>query len=58
MTSTLSSLDLRVRRAILETLAAGGIPTRIGVVQSLDLEYAEVAASYAALAACHVIVTL
>ena len=56
MTPTLSSRDRRVRRAILETLAAGGIPTRIGVMQSLDLESAEVAASYAVLAAGHVIV--
>ncbi|MBP7776380.1 MAG: hypothetical protein KA371_04580 [Acidobacteria bacterium] len=53
---SLSVTDLRVRQAILETLAAGGTPTRIGVMQSLELAYADVASSYAGLAAGHVIV--
>jgi Alkylmercury lyase len=52
----LTDTDLSVRRAILETLAGGGVPTRIGVMQALGLDYVAVAASYAALAASHVIV--
>jgi hypothetical protein len=47
---------LAVRRAILDTFVRGGIPTRIGVMRELGLEYAEVSASYLALAATHVIV--
>lgn len=41
----LSVTDLRVRQAILETLAAGGTPARIGVMQSLEPAYADVAAA-------------
>lgn len=52
----LSETDRRVRQAILDTLAAGGVPTRIGVMQALGLDYAAVSDSYAALAAQHVIV--
>lgn len=56
MATPLSATDLRVRREILDTFVAGHLPTRIGVMRALDLEYADVAASYAALADTHVIV--
>ncbi len=56
MPAPLSVTDLAVRRAILDTLAAGGVPTRLGVMRSLGCEYADVSASYATLAAGHVIV--
>jgi hypothetical protein len=52
----LSNTDRRVRRAIFDAFAAGGIPTRMGVMHSLALDYAAIAASYAALTACHAIV--
>jgi hypothetical protein len=54
--SALTATDLRVRRAILDTFVAGGVPTRIGVMAALDLDVEAVAASYARLAATHVIV--
>ncbi len=56
MAAPFSATDLRVRREILETFIAGYIPTRIGVMRALGLEYAEVSASYAVLVATHVIV--
>lgn len=52
----LSARDLSVRRTILETFAAGGIPTRASVAEALALEAPALAASYDALAATHVIV--
>lgn len=54
--TALSATDLRVRHAIVEALSTGGVPTRIGLMQTLGLEYQAVAASYAALAACRAIV--
>ena len=54
--TSLTGTDRRVRQAILDTLGAGGVPTRLGVMQALGLEYAAVSASYAALTASHVIV--
>ena len=56
MQAALTAIDLAVRRHILATLAAGGTPTRASVMQALDLDYAVVSSSYAALAATHVIV--
>lgn len=56
MTTSLTETDRRVRRAILDTFVEGSVPTRIGVMQALGLDYAEVSTSYAALAATHVIV--
>lgn len=56
MSAPLSVVDLRVRLAILETCAAGRIPTPIGVGHALGLDEARVTASYAALAASRVIV--
>lgn len=56
MSVSLTATDLRVRRAILDTFVEGGAPTRIGVMQALGLDYAEVGRSYTALAASHVIV--
>jgi hypothetical protein len=53
---SLTAQDLAVRRHILATLASGGMPTRASVGQALDLGHAQVSASYAALAATHVIV--
>lgn len=41
---------------MLTTLASGAAPSRIAVMQALGLTYAEVSASYVALAAAHVIV--
>lgn len=56
MQAALTAIDLAVRRQILATFASGGIPTRLSVMQALDLDYAVVSSSYAALAAAHVIV--
>lgn len=56
MSAPLTLMDLRVRRAILETFAAGAIPTRTSVMQVLGIDDRDVTASYVALAACHVIV--
>src|SRR5689334_19989859 len=53
---TFTSTDLAVRRTILDTFARGGIPTRLSVSQALGRDYADVSASYRALAARHVIV--
>jgi Alkylmercury lyase len=52
----LSAQDFAVRRHLLATFAAGATPTRLLVAQALGLDYAQVAASYAALAATHVVV--
>jgi Alkylmercury lyase len=52
----ITDTDLRVRRAILESFASGGIPTRPGVMHALGLHEDLVAASYAVLADAHVIV--
>ena len=52
----LSEVDLGVRRHVLLALARGSVPTRVSVMQALDIEYAEVSASYARLAAAHVVV--
>lgn len=54
--ATLTARDLSVRRTILETFASGGVPTREAVAAALGLEASAVDASYAALAATHVIV--
>jgi len=56
MQAALTAIDLAVRRQILATFASGGIPTRLSVMQALDLDYAVVSSSYAALTAAHVIV--
>lgn len=56
MPITFTSTDLAVRRAVLETFARGGTPTRLSVAQALGVDYAEVVASYRTLAAAHVIV--
>ena len=56
MTPLLSATDLAVRRTILDTFARGEIPTRLFVSQAAGLDYADVVASYHALAAAHVIV--
>ena len=56
MAGELSSTDLAVRRHILTALAAGVAPTRVSVMQALGLDYAQVSASYVALAATHVVV--
>ena len=45
-----------MRRHILTTFAAGASPTRVSVAQALGLDDAQVAASYAALDATHVVV--
>lgn len=52
----LTAVDPAIRRCILQTLASGAVPTRLSVMQALDLEYLQVAMSYAALAAGHAIV--
>lgn len=52
----LTATDLSVRRAILDTFAGGGVPTRASVAQRLECDESTVEASYAALAAAHVIV--
>lgn len=54
--TTLTAIDLQVRRVILEVFVAGGTPTRIDVMQALAMDDAAVSRSYAALAASHVIV--
>lgn len=51
-----TATDLAVRRAILDTFARGGVPTRIAVMQALGLDYMDVVASYRRLAEGHVIV--
>lgn len=56
MSAVLTPLDLAVRRHILETFVAGRVPTRLAVMQALGLDGAQVAASYAALGAAHVVV--
>jgi len=56
VSASLTETDLRVRRAILEAFVAGGVPTRTGLMLALGLDEAAVRASYAALAATHVIV--
>ncbi len=56
MQAALTAIDFAVRRQILATFASGGIPTRLSVMQALDLDYAVVSSSYAALTAAHVIV--
>jgi hypothetical protein len=56
MATPLTATDLDVRRAILDTFVAGQVPTRLGVMRSLGLDFTEVGRSYAALAAHHVIV--
>jgi len=56
MQAALTAIDLAVRRQILATFASGGIPTRLSVMQALDLDAAQVSVSYATLAATHVIV--
>ncbi len=52
----MSPLDFEVRRYILTTFASGATPTRASVMQALGLDDAQVSASYAMLAATHVIV--
>ena len=56
MSDPLSPQDLAVRREILRALARDVAVTRVSVMQALGCEYAEVSASYARLAAAHVIV--
>jgi hypothetical protein len=56
MSDPLSPQDLAVRREILRALAHDVAVTRVSVMQTLGCEYAEVSASYARLAAAHVIV--
>ena len=56
MSPALSATDFDVRRHILTALASGATPTRVSVLQALGLDYAQVSASYAALAATHVVV--
>jgi hypothetical protein len=56
MSTTLTDTDLAVRRHILATFVSGDIPTRLSVMQTLGLDYAQVSSSYATLAATHVIV--
>ncbi len=56
MAASLTTLDLEVRRHLLTTLAAGATPSRGSVMQALGLDYAQVAGSYLALEAAHVIV--
>jgi len=56
MQPLLSALDFDVRRHILTAFASGGTPTRRSVTQALGLDDAQVAASYAVLAAAHVLV--
>ena len=56
MPHALTAQDLAVRRHILATLAAGGIPTRVSAMQALALDEAQVWSSYATLTAAHVIV--
>ena len=56
MPTTLTALDFEVRRHILMAFASGGTPTRISAMQALGLDYAQVSASYAVLAATHVVV--
>jgi hypothetical protein len=51
----LTDTDIAVRRHILATLASGGAPTRVSALQTLGLDYGQVAASYATLAATHVV---
>ena len=52
----LSDRDLEVRRVILAALSHDVAVTRVSVMQSLGLEYAEVSASFAQLAEAHVVV--
>ena len=52
----MTDIDFDVRRQILTAFASGGTPTRVSVMQALGLEYAQVSASYAVLAAAHVVV--
>lgn len=56
MAALLSVQDLAVRRHLLAAFAAGATPTRLSVAQALGLDYAQVASSYAALDATHVVV--
>lgn len=56
MPVTLTPQDLAVRRHLLMTFAAGATPRRATVAQALGLDGAQIAASYLALAATHVIV--
>ncbi len=56
MSHTLTAQDFSVRRHILATLASGGIPTRVSVMQALGLDYAQVSSSYVTLSDAHVIV--
>lgn len=56
MPHSLTAQDLAVRGHILAALAAGGLPTRVSVMQALDLDDTQVSASYATLTQAHVIV--
>ena len=56
MPAALTTVDLAVRHCILTALASGATPTRVSIAQALGLDYAQVTASYAALAATHVVV--
>ena len=56
MSTALTALDLSLRLHILTAFAAGGTPTRVSVMHALGRDDAQVSASYAALAATHVIV--
>jgi Alkylmercury lyase len=53
---SLTAQDLAVRRHILAAFAAGATPTRVSVMQALDLDHAQVSSSYASLTATHVLV--
>ena len=55
-TSAMTAIDFDVRRHILTRFAAGATPTRVSVMQALGLDDAHVSASYATLAAAHVVV--
>lgn len=56
MPAALTDTDLAVRCHLLAALASGGIPTRVSVMQALDLDYVQVSSSYSALTHTHVIV--